>query len=241
MKRTIFAVSDVHGHYTELMQALEDAGFDAEREDHLFVSCGDLFDRGTENARVYAFVRGLKEKILIRGNHEDNLYRILQQGVLEGMDRDNETDKTIAELIGPNALDERGCLDVDANAAVIREILDFLASMTDYYETATHVFTHGWLPVTFEGNRPRISSDWRNATEDEWLFAHTLEWQQLYSVGAVPADKTLVCGHRPARIGYWFDDTRVSDCSETFYGNRMIAIDAGTILSGRVNVLIVEE
>ena len=28
MKKTIFAVSDIHGHYTELMEALADAGFD---------------------------------------------------------------------------------------------------------------------------------------------------------------------------------------------------------------------
>ena len=73
MKRKLFVLSDIHGHYSEMKKALDEAGFDPENGSHIFVSCGDLFDRGMENVAVYDFVRGLKHKILIRGNHEDML------------------------------------------------------------------------------------------------------------------------------------------------------------------------
>ena len=41
-----FVVSDVHGFYDELLNALDDAGFDSENTDHYLISCGDNFDRG---------------------------------------------------------------------------------------------------------------------------------------------------------------------------------------------------
>lgn len=238
--KKIFAVSDVHGHYTQLTDALRVVGFDETNEDHVFISCGDLFDRGPENVRVYDFVKDLPRKILLKGNHEENLYNALRRGSVAEMDTANKTDVTIAELLGIGAVDENGCIDTVAHAEKIREITAFVDSMRDYYETETYVFTHGWLPIVFDGNRPRVDPMWREASDEEWQVAHELEWQQLYSVHAVLKGKTLVCGHRPARLGRMFDDLREPDCSEPFYGDGMIAIDAGTIDSGRVNVLVLE-
>ena len=43
--KKIFAVSDIHGFYTQLREALDKAGFDSENENHLFVCCGDCFDK----------------------------------------------------------------------------------------------------------------------------------------------------------------------------------------------------
>lgn len=240
MKKKIFAVSDVHGHYTQLMEALEAAEFDAEDEQHLFVSCGDLLDRGPENAEVYAFVRGLQRKILIKGNHEDYLSALLKQGGITDTEIHNGTHLTIIQMLGENAVDENGCIERETHGDKIREVTAFLDSMQDYYEAGDYVFTHGWLPITFEGNRPKVSPLWREESPEEWYLAHTLEWQQLYSVNAVLAGKTIVCGHRPARMGDQFDPMREPDCSEPFYGKGMITIDAGTKDSGRVNVLVIE-
>ena len=43
-----FVCGDVHSFYTYLKEALDNAGFDLNNDDHVFVSCGDLFDRGDE-------------------------------------------------------------------------------------------------------------------------------------------------------------------------------------------------
>lgn len=62
-----FAVGDIHGHFSALMQGLRAIGFDA-RRDRLF-SLGDLVDRGPESAQVLLWL----DKPwfhAIRGNHE---------------------------------------------------------------------------------------------------------------------------------------------------------------------------
>ena len=241
MKKTIFAVSDIHGHYTELMEALADAGFDENNEAHIFLSCGDLFDRGRENLRVYEFVKGLKRKILLRGNHEDMLADILRRGYLIRPDYENEMNITVRELLGEGAVDADGHFDGAAHATRIAEVLALIDSMGDYYEAGAYVFTHGWLPIVFEGRTPRVDPDWRQASAEAWLEAHLLEWQQLYSVRATLEGRTIVCGHRPSRLGYTFDPMREPDCCTPFAGEGLIVIDAGTVRSGRVHVLTVEK
>ncbi len=238
--KTLFIVSDIHGHYKEMKKALDEAGFCAEKESHVFVSAGDLFDRGTENGAVYDFVRCLKHKILIRGNHEDMLLETLERGYLTDSDRDNGQDLTISDLLGKGAVDEMGRFDKERHDAKIEELMVFIGGMSDYYETESHVFTHGWLPIVFDGRFPQVDPLWRSASASDWHWAHELEWQQLYGAGAILKNKTIVCGHRPARLGSMFDSFREFDCSEPFFGNGMIAIDAGTVRSGRVNVLVTE-
>ncbi len=240
MHKTLFVVSDVHGHYAELMKALANVGFDPKNEQHIFVSCGDLFDRGLENVAVYDFVRKLKNKILIKGNHEDSLRTILSCGTITETDIANETNITVSQLLCGVSFDENGRFDTTAYAERINEITSFIDSMTDYYETEKYVFTHGWLPIVFLGRYPQISESFRSAPIEEWEYARTLGWHELYYVNAMLEGKTIVCGHRPSRLGHMFDTEREPDCSEIFYGNGLIAIDAGTVRSGRVNVLVVE-
>ena len=40
MKKKIFAVSDIHGNYHALINALEEAGFDENNDSHLLVVLG---------------------------------------------------------------------------------------------------------------------------------------------------------------------------------------------------------
>ncbi|MBQ9115438.1 MAG: metallophosphoesterase [Clostridia bacterium] len=232
-------MSDIHGHYTEMMSALEEAGFDATNEDHIFVSCGDLFDRGVENALVYEFVTGLERKILIRGNHEDMLHKVLTSGAITSVELYNGTDLTVMELLGEEALDSKGCFDREAYSETVIELTAFIDSMVNYYESDGYVFTHGWLPIKWQDGRPRIDAMWREASAEDWKEARLLEWQQFYDARIMLEGKTIVCGHRAARLGHMFDDTRDHNCSEPFYGDGVIAIDAGTIRSGRVNVLVI--
>jgi serine/threonine protein phosphatase 1 len=67
-----FAVGDIHGHFTLLQQALDELGFDPER-DRLF-SVGDLIDRGPECELVLEWL----DKPWfhpVRGNHDDYVCR----------------------------------------------------------------------------------------------------------------------------------------------------------------------
>ena len=53
--------------------------------------------------------------------------------------------------------------------------------------------------------------------------------------------KTLICGHMPTFLAGSHDPARADDDAGIFYGNGMIAIDAGTRDTHRVNVLVLEE
>ena len=66
----LFALSDIHGFFTEMKKALDNAGFDPQNPQHLLVSCGDAMDRGHQPREVIEFLNGLPNKVLICGNHE---------------------------------------------------------------------------------------------------------------------------------------------------------------------------
>ena len=241
-KKTIFAVSDIHGYYTAFKRALDESGFDAENENHIFMCLGDLFDRGEENVAVYDYIKALPRKILLRGNHDEVLRDALVSGALSQVVTDNNTDLTIKDFLGKDAIDENGRIDVETHAEKVRELIAFVDSMGDYYEVGDLIFTHGWLPIDVDKKRRTacLLQNWRDASAEEWSDAHWVSWNEVYSVGAVLDGKTIVCGHRTARMGDRFDPMREPDCTEPFFGKGVIAIDAGTNRSGRVNVLRLE-
>ena len=98
--RKIFVVSDVHGHYTLLKEALDSVGFEKENPNHLLVCCGDYFDRGRENLEVLRFFERLKYKVLLRGNHEDLLLKLLQTGKVLPHNYINGTFTTLEDFFG---------------------------------------------------------------------------------------------------------------------------------------------
>ena len=235
MKIKIFAVSDVHGHATLLQKALEEAGFDRNNSDHLFVGCGDYFDRGTENREVYDFLESLPHKVLVRGNHEDLLMSALNRGKLGAHDIHNFTDVTIEQFLGNDSISLDGTIAKGRRWE--KRLRDFVDSTVDYFETEHFVFVHGWIPL----DRELKIGDFRRGTPAEWKDARFREWMSMYRAGLTLHDKTIVCGHRNVAHAHVFDMRRRPTDSKPFYGERMIAIDALTVVSGRVNVLVLED
>ena len=62
-----FVVADVHGFYDEMIKALNENNFDINNPDHIFISLGDLLDRGRQPRECLDFVNNLPDdrKILI--------------------------------------------------------------------------------------------------------------------------------------------------------------------------------
>lgn len=65
--RSVWAVGDLHGCYTNLMNRLDAVGFDPAQD--LLVSVGDLIDRGAENVECLELLTMPWFKA-VRGNHE---------------------------------------------------------------------------------------------------------------------------------------------------------------------------
>ena len=236
--KKIFALSDVHGFFTPMKVALDEAGFNPDDASHLLVFCGDMFDRGSENLLVYRYLSELKNKILIRGNHDERLIRVLQARQLEYYDVHNKTDKTLIEFFGGGCVDENLRLHI-SDEGLAEELIEIYRLERDYFEFGDYIFTHGWLPIEVYGGTPYLIENWSYAPEEKWSSARWLEWQQMYSkreTTLIPG-KTIVCGHRPSAFGYMFDHSRVGDDYGIFIGDGMIAIDGWTVRSGKVNVL----
>ncbi|MBQ8497578.1 MAG: metallophosphoesterase [Clostridia bacterium] len=241
MKKKIFAVSDIHGHDTELKMALDEAGFIPDDEGHLLIVCGDCFDRGNENLRVFEYLNSIQNKILIRGNHEDMLLSVLCRARIDANDVYNGIDRTVKDFFGTQIGRGSGRLDFTGKEDTLAALKTHIMEMYDYFETEHYVFTHGWLPTICMGAEYRISEDFRHATPDHWIRGRSMSWTRMYAGGAMLAGKTIVCGHRSSRYGCQFDPERDRDDFGIFYGNGVTAIDALTVQSGKVNVLVIED
>ena len=93
-----FVTSDIHSYYTELITALNNAGFDANNEDHYLVVCGDYFDRGTQSKEMYEYLMSLERKVLVKGNHDDMMVDMLRRGYPKSHDQHNGTKDTLYQL-----------------------------------------------------------------------------------------------------------------------------------------------
>ena len=81
-------------------------GFDREDPDHVFVSLGDLTDRGPAPLECLEFVNSLpaERKLLLRGNHEDMLEDCLAPESFSERDVYNGTMDTVFKSAGQNGI-----------------------------------------------------------------------------------------------------------------------------------------
>ena len=239
-----FVVSDVHGFYDEMIEALDKAGFDKHNSDHLLISCGDNFDRGPKPVEVMRYLIGLPRKVLVKGNHESLLRDLCDRGYPGGHDYSNGTYDTVLEFgnagLG-NSFDEC-CL------VTYQRTKNFIDDMVNYFETKNYIFVHSFvplkkldsLPMYYTRNRKyEIDPDWRHAHASAWEEARWGNPFELAEQGFLP-DKTLVFGH----WGTYEQRPEIYDGEDLFdpiYGNGYIGIDGTTAASGQVNVLVIED
>ena len=237
MEKKLFVVTDVHGHYSLLKAALDEAGFDRNCEDHLLICCGDYFDRGEENLEVLKFFERLQHKVLIRGNHEDLLLKLLQTGKILPNHCINGTVQTVESFFGKYAIDPMtAIIDFSGKTRMVDRVCEFISETVHYYETDQYLFVHGWYPDDCETEESR-----QTASDEQWEKARWKKWTEHYQGTPPVPGKIVVCGHVPTQNGWKADPRRSKDCADIFYGNGIIALDAGTCDSGKINVLVITE
>lgn len=236
-KKELFVVSDIHGHYTLLKEALNKAGFDNDNPEHLLICCGDYFDRGRENFDVLKFFERLKHKVLLKGNHEDLLLKLLQTGKVLPHNYINGTMQTLTDFFGKYSIDPvDDTIDFSGKTRMVDRVCDFIDETVNYFETENYVFVHGWLPQNSETFEER-----QKANDNAWEQARWIKWIEKYDGSEPLTDKIIVCGHVPTFYATKFDTNRDENNFEIFYGNGIIAIDAGTFDTKQVNVLVLED
>jgi len=251
----LFVVSDIHGFYEEMINALNKAGFDPNNENHWLITCGDHFDRGPDPAKVMLYLSGLSRKILIKGNHEQLLLECCQRGYPGSHDYSNGTFDTICQLggaIGGRSFDEC-CIIAESR------VRPFINQMVNYFETEHYVFCHSWIPVNCDDGLPVYYRHNRKfSKKDDWRFAHQKEWDDAMwlnplnmAMHGFGIEKTIVSGHWHCSYGHAIDsvgtDNWISEFDEDacfdpyYYKDKLIMIDACTAHTGKVNVLVLED
>lgn len=260
-KKKMFIISDIHGYYDEMIKALEEAGYDENNSEHKLICLGDLTDRGSQSLAVYEYLKRLSDEdkaIVLPGNHSLFLIQFLQGSYSPFNYLHNGLNETIADFWHRTAPFESWCalegncdLDqmnyikwVDICSKEIKEeypeLLDWLKSLPRYYETKNYIFVHGAIDTKVE--------DWHNPH----CFRYDLiDWDALdfndgsfFGESIVNTDKTVVIGHYGTRFlremyGYLIEKGHEDDILIRDDG-RVIAIDATTAASKKVNVLVIE-
>lgn len=234
MRKKLFVISDVHGHCSLLKAALDKAGFDRDNENHLLVGCGDYFDRGWENHEVLKLLERLEHKVLLRGNHEDLLLKLFQTGKILPHNYINGTMATLENFFGRYAINPDDTIDFSGKTSMLNRVSQFIGDTVNYFETEHYVFVHGWLPKKATTPEAR-----QKLTDQSWEEARWIQWIKAYQGHRPLKDKILVCGHVPTFLATKYGVN--PDNADIFYGNGLIAIDAGTFDSRQVNVLVLED
>lgn len=191
---TVFVVSDIHGHYTVLKDALYEAGFDPEQSDHTLLALGDYFDRGSESYEVYTYLRDLDRRgkaRFILGNHD-----LFMLEFLEGKDDRTQFNilhngflETLKSFTGEKDLDPFA-VDLERLRKKVNKVApdlyDWLDSMPLYIEHEDTVFTHGGI----DGDNP----DWRKTPRERFV------WNYQDQLTPLEGKRTVVGHDRTALI-----------------------------------------
>lgn len=238
----LFCFSDCHGFFDELKEALDNAGFDQNNEEHWLIALGDYTDRGSRPQEIIDYLMSLPRCIMCSGNHEDLLMDCIERGFPYHHDWHNGTADTIL-MLAPNAESFKEACDVAHT-----KVKPFVDRMVDYFETKNYIFVHAFVPLKSLDGLPahyirnrkfEIDPDWRRAHASDWRDARWGNPFELAKSGFLP-DKTLVFGHWHT-YGERPRDYEGEDLFDPIYGDGYIGIDGATALSGQVNVLVLED
>ena len=263
MKTKLYVVSDVHGYYYELIAALTKQGWFDDPGPKKLVVCGDLMDRGGNALKMQAFMMELLAKdqlIFIRGNHEDLMLMMLDD-ILDDFE-------PFADYrsyhIRNRTLDTATQLTMFSFPEFIARHRDFvfktkqtdfvktlIPASIDYFETKNYIFVHGWIPCNRERiygvNQYHYRPDWRKANKEEWNEARWINGMEAgYLHNVIEDGKTIVCGHWHASYGHSCLHKKCSEfgpdaCFEPFVDKGIMAIDACTAHTGKINCVVIED
>ncbi|MBP2637773.1 MAG: apaH [Firmicutes bacterium] len=223
----ILATSDIHGQNTRFLNLLKEAQYDPDRD--LLIMCGDHIDRGMENLDTLATVQSLVSKgaVALRGNHEQFLIEVIQNMLTDpNWPRNQAVDVWARHNGGAEMLEEIQ----DLPEAKLREIIEFITGLPNYFTIGNYIFTHA-------GVNPKKTM--KQNTEDDFVWADSdFAFRPAYR------GKTIIFGHTPT----WNflpsvnarNDAKQRKHAKIWYDpihKDKICVDTGSVFGGRLAAL----
>lgn len=230
-----YVMSDLHGCYNQLEQALKKW----DKENERLVIMGDLIDRGPDSLKVVRKMMELKETYpdnvtVLKGNHEEMLlaWLIGTDVELYGFYYTLTHEETLKSFLG----DSFGKLSRQKRAEqMVRDFkpeLRFMRDLPLYFETEKAIFVHAGINLDV--------SNWRTAKDDlTWIRNEFIYSQKT-------PEKRVFFGHTPTVHMH----KREVDSEDSFFNMNSIwisddkmkvGIDGAASMGGQLNVLRVNE
>lgn len=253
-----FVTADPHGFFTIMHNALIEKGFDEDNPNHKLIICGDLMDRGKEACSMQNYVLHLLERdkvILIRGNHEDLMLDMIKDywnsenfELHFSHHASNQTINTALQLTHMELSETiPSAIDLIKNVQNTSFVGKIIPAMLNYYETEHYIFVHGWVPYGVNQKDGYFAKDIKSATEVEWAEARWANGMSLaIECGVTIPNKTIVCGHWHTSFGHKVVGKIKNEFGEDedfspFYAGGIIALDACTSRSKKINCIIIDD
>lgn len=248
-----FVVADVHGFFNEMMEALRLVGFEADNTSHVFVCLGDLLDRGPEPVKCLEFCNTLprERKILIRGNHEVLMNQMIYRGDWpRSYDKHNGTWKSACDI---TQVDMAEVMQHMRRNKLWRNYYN----STEWYKiVGNYILVHAWIPCEnhWDYNYPagvRINAlpikQWDLVDDEIWENHYTwYNGMAQWKYGARIEGKTVICGHWNSSWGWMklrgacMNEYGNDAIHEPFIDDGIVALDACTVVSHKVNCYVFE-
>ena len=241
-----FVASDIHGFFTEWMDALKVKGFKQDDPEHIIILCGDMIDRGEESDKIvdYLYDFPKERRILIYGNHEELFLDLIYRGYQRSYDESNGTYDTFVKLYKQDKI-----ISIDEfEQTKLGKLLD---AMVDFYETKNFIFVHSWIPTDYLGF---YNPYWDQATFDLWHIARWCDSITEHFSNKNKTGKTIVSGHMFSAMAYLYEEIgqkafleylnnyeKYRHLNKIYYGNKYINLDCNTYISRKVEVLVLTE
>lgn len=237
-----FVSADIHGFFDEWQKALKEKEFDLNNPNHKIIICGDLFDRGRQPKEIIDYILAHEDKIiLVRGNHEDLLEDMIRENYSSCVDEKNGTKQTIDDLRRILNLNDKYSMLEVSQKSNLQYVVD---KCVNYYETEHYIFVHAFIPLSDDWEYDKY---WRYASANRWKEARWINPVIPYKKKVYDPDKIIVCGHwHCSALWHEVDPNKYDEFGpkanfEPFISEHIIAIDACTSYSKKVNVVVIED
>ena len=200
----------------------------------------DSYDFSNGTVRTFCAIAGMSEEALTASHW----YKTGISGY-EVYDRISETWRTIVAEV--------------KNSAVTK-FVESKKDWVNYYELGKYIFVHSFIPYKLKDEVAKyywphgyIQDDWKEY-KPNWRQSSDFEWSEAawgcpyaeYELGLFKPEeekgKILVCGHwHAAAFHEEFEGAKEMENHHTYIGEHLIALDACTVLSKFINVLVIKE
>jgi len=255
-------VSDIHGKFDLLIEALNGVDFDKEKD--TLVSVGDPFDRGPASKEVLDYLLSCPNRILIWGNHDARLRQLVfGLDYISGADIQNGVPETLESFTHMSkktvGLDTMiYALGFPQNEEVKKSLFQYFHECCWAIEFKDLIAVHAWLPINEDTktHQLKLKADWRKTSWNKWYESSWAHSQNLSKRPACYPEKPLLIGHwhawrlaqehgyprvaDPSMRAVWGTDI---DCSTYTHKNgKLIAIDgcSNYPYGGKVNAFVYE-